>query len=560
MCASISRARRIFLTGFSGTGKSSVASLVAKDLGWTAVDTDDEIEAEAGKPVARVFAEDGEPRFRDMEAQAIARAATMDGVVVATGGGAVLSEANRRAMATGVVVCLEALPETILRRLREAPEPVSERPLLTGLDPLAKIITLKSSRAALYALADATVHTDTLSLEDVTREVVRAWRASGERGVWRDEERFRLPDPQAFSDAACVVRAASGSYPVFVGWGALAELGARMRALELEGRALVVSDESVLSAHGEAALSSLRAAGYEAEAFAFPAGEASKSLTTVETVYDWLVMQRAERRDTIVAFGGGVVGDLAGFVAATYLRGMPFVQAPTSLLAMVDASIGGKVAVDHREGKNLVGAFYHPKMVLQDTSLLATLPASVLREGFAEIVKHGFIRDGEMLDELESEAGALLSLDPDATTRLVRRNVWIKADVVSKDERDTGLRAILNYGHTVGHAIEAATGYGRVLHGEAIAVGMMAAVEIGERLGLTPPLVRERQRRLLERYGLPVRMPGVDADAVLGAIALDKKVAGKDVRWVLLRDVSEPVVRAGVPLDLVREVVAALVG
>lgn len=548
---------RIFLTGFSFTGKSTVARLVAQALGWRFVDTDDVVEAVAGKPVARIFGEDGEARFRDLELRAVADAAREPRVVVATGGGAPLADDNRRVMATGLVVCLEARPETILRRMREAGDADSERPLLAAADPLDRIVALQRERAPFYALADATVRTDVLTPSEVASAVLEAWRTLGPR-IEPDPGRLFPADPQAFAGAACVVRAASGAYPVFVGPGALARLGERMRALGLGGRAFVVSDETVLSFHGEAALAALRHAGYEADAFAFPAGEASKRLDTVETVYDWLVSRRAERGDVIVALGGGVVGDLAGFVAATFLRGMPLVQVPTTLLAMVDASIGGKVAVDHHEGKNLVGAFYQPRLVVEDVSLLATLPGRSLREGYAEVIKHGFIRDPALLDELDRHAPALLAAEPERTADVVTRNVRIKADVVSRDERDTGLRAILNYGHTVGHAIETATGYSRVLHGEAVAVGMMAAAEIGERMGLTPPAVRARQRALLERFGLPVRLSAVNVDAVLTAIALDKKIVEKRVRWVLLREIGEPTLRSDVPPALVRDVVAPL--
>lgn len=549
---------RIFLTGFSFTGKSTVGSLVAQELGWRHIDTDDAVQALAGKPIARIFDEDGEARFRELEARALAEAACQDRVVVSTGGGVPLAEENRRALASGLVVCLAARPETILRRLRAASDADSERPLLASPDPLARIVALQRERAPFYALADATVHTDVLMATEVAQAVVRAWRELAPK-LEADPGRFVLPDPQAFAGAACVVRAASGSYPVFVGVGELDRLGERMRALDLHGRAFVISDETVSSLHGERALAALRGAGFDADAFALPAGEASKRLETVEDVYDWLVARRADRADAIVALGGGVVGDLAGFVAATFLRGMPLVQVPTSLLAMVDASIGGKVAVDHREGKNLIGAFYQPRLVVEDVGLLKTLPERFLREGFAEVIKHGLIRDPAMLDELERRAGELLRAEPEVMADIVARNVRIKADVVSRDERDTGLRAILNYGHTVGHAIEAATGYTRVLHGEAIAVGMMAAAELGERVGLTPPHVRERQRALLEGFGLPLRLTGVNISAVMNAIALDKKVAAKRLRWVLLREVGEPVLRSDISPELVREVVAPLV-
>jgi 3-dehydroquinate synthase len=351
------------------------------------------------------------------------------------------------------------------------------------------------------------------------------------------------------------VSSASGSYAIHCRWGALDDLGALMREAGLGGAAYVISDDCVAPLHAERAATSLRAAGFEADVCRVAAGESSKSLETVRTVYDWLVERRAERGSVVVALGGGVIGDLAGFVAATYLRGVPFVQAPTSLLAMVDASIGGKVGVDHPRGKNLIGSFFPPRLVVQDTSLLATLPGRSLREGFAEVIKHGLIMDPPMLDLLEQDAERLLAVEPGVITQIVARNAALKASVVSEDEREGGLRTILNYGHTLGHAIEAVTGYRSVLHGEAISVGMMAAAEIGAQMGITPPDVGERQGRLFERYGLPLRTSGLDDHAILAAIALDKKVAAKKVRWVLLEDFGRPVLRDDVPEDVVRGVV-----
>jgi 3-dehydroquinate synthetase len=234
-----------------------------------------------------------------------------------------------------------------------------------------------------------------------------------------------------------------------------------------------------------------------------------------------------------------------------------FVQAPTSLLAMVDASIGGKVGVDHPSGKNLIGAFYPPRLVVQDTSLLTSLPERSFHEGFAEVIKHGLIMDAPMLDVLEEDAHRLLAVDPELTTAIVSRNAALKAGVVSADEREGGRRMILNYGHTAGHAIESVTGYARVRHGEAISAGMMVAAEIGRRVGVTPAAVGERQARIFERFGLPLRHPGLDVDAVMAAMSLDKKVASKKARWVLLEDFGRAVVQDDVPEDVVRDVLSA---
>jgi 3-dehydroquinate synthase len=354
------------------------------------------------------------------------------------------------------------------------------------------------------------------------------------------------------------VTAENGAYDIHCRWGALDDLGALLRDAGLGGHAFIITDEHVAAACGTRAQRVLHDAGVASSIFAVPPGESSKDLSLVSKLYDWLLDEHCERTSAVIALGGGVVGDLAGFVAATYLRGIPFVQAPTSLLAMVDASIGGKVAVDHPRGKNLIGAFYPPKFVVEDTSLLASLPPRSLREGFAEVIKHGFIMDPPLLAILERDADRLLAADPDLITEIVARNAALKAGVVSEDEREGGRRAILNYGHTVGHAIEAVCGYGDIRHGEAISAGMMAAAAIGERIGLTPPSIAERQARIFAQYGLPLRHPGLDVDAVLAATLHDKKVAGGRIRWVLLEAEGRPVLRDDVPANVVREAVEAV--
>ncbi|MCH8994665.1 MAG: bifunctional shikimate kinase/3-dehydroquinate synthase, partial [Chloroflexi bacterium] len=455
--------RRVFLTGFSGSGKSAVAALVADSLDWRALDTDSLIEETAGRSIPEIFERDGEPRFRELEREAVSKAAAQENVVVATGGGVVLAEENRRAMADGgLVVCLEARPETILERLRNTDgSPASERPLLQGEDPLARIVELKSRRQRFYALADLVIDTEGRTPQQVADAAVEAIRSPD---AWFSchPERLLLPEERAEPPPSEPIQVEAGSrrYPVIVEWGALDRLGELLHEAGLEGAAYVVSDSAVLPRHGDRALHSLREAGFQTDAFAIPTGEASKTLDTAKTVYDWLVSRRAERGHTLIALGGGVVGDLAGFVAATYLRGVPFVQAPTSLLAMVDAAIGGKVAVDHESGKNLIGAFYQPRLVVEDVSTLKTLPQRALVDGCAEVIKHAFILDPQLLGDLEERADDLLHLEPAFAVDIVRRNVAIKASVVAEDERDTGRRAILNYGHTIGHAIEAAAGYG----------------------------------------------------------------------------------------------------
>ena len=562
------RPRRIFLTGFSGSGKSAVAARVAAALGWRALDTDDIIEERSGRSIPDIFARDGEARFRELEAEALREAARQTEVVVATGGGIVQSTANRRLMAGGgFVVCLEGQPEVLWRRLRDAGGSATERPLLAGPDPLGRIRALKAQRQPFYALADCTIHTDSLNLSQVAEDVVHAWRRLSARAA-RDPDRLSgepvgtpAGEGAPTGRPACWVDAESARYPVHVEWGAMTRLGERLREAGLSGAAHVISDDHVWHHYGEAALASLRQAGFEADSYVVPAGEASKSLTTASHLYEWLASRRAERGHAVVALGGGMVGDLAGFTAATYLRGLPLVHVPTSLLAMVDASIGGKVAVNLSEAKNLVGAFYQPRLVVTDVSALTTLPARELTSGWAEVAKHALIMDADLLSTLETQVADLRRLEPGVTAAVVRRNVELKAQVVSEDERETtGRRTILNYGHTVAHGLEAASEYEALLHGEAVAVGMAAAAEIGQRLGVTPPALAERQAAVLASFGLPQEAPGIDPERVLAATALDKKVSGRAVRWVLLEDVGRPVLRDDVPDALVRQAVRRACG
>jgi 3-dehydroquinate synthase len=355
-----------------------------------------------------------------------------------------------------------------------------------------------------------------------------------------------------------------GQSEVVVGPGVLTEgLATELAALGLKGRVFVFSDDRVFPLHGERLLAAIRADGREASARVFPAGEPTKSLDTAFGAYDWLVERRAERGDAILALGGGVVGDLSGFVAATYLRGLPLVHAPTTLLAQIDSSIGGKAAVNHPRGKNLVGAFYPARLVLVDPRALLTLPRRDLASGWAEVVKTAMILDPEMLDLLVEQSRALLEPDLDPTTEVIRRSIQHKVDVVAEDPTERGRRVILNYGHTIAHALESATGYGQLLHGEAVAIGMRGAARISCRLGLLAESDAARQGVAVAAFGLPsrVRDLGVEpppSEAVLGAMLLDKKVQERAVRWVLLEGIGRTTVRSDVPASLVREVVEEL--
>jgi len=559
--------QNIFLVGFMASGKTRVGKELSRLTGLLFVDADDEIVARSGKPIHQIFQDSGEAAFRSLERSVIRDLCSGTGKIIAAGGGAFVDPDNRgRMLAGGRVFHLSARPETIHRRIIEPSTlpsaPVSRgertggtgepmRPLLAGGDPMARIRSLLADRAGAYAEAHQTIETDHLTPEQVARRIMELCQliTTGSGGGPMD-------DP----DLAAMVRHSGGSYPVIAGWGVQHGLGERLAALGVKSPAYIITDSKVMRPYGRRVQRSLHRSGIDAHCFIIPQGEPSKSFQLAQAIYDWLLERKAERGQAIIAVGGGVVGDLAGFVAATFLRGVPFIQVPTSMAAMVDASIGGKVAVNLPQAKNMVGAFYQPQGVFADVQVLSTLGKRELSEGWAEAIKHGFILDAGLVDVFEEHAEALMAVEPQITTEVIRRSMAIKADVVSRDERETlGIRIQLNYGHTIGHALESSTEYGRFLHGEGVSIGMMGAARIAVEMGLMPEAVLDRQRRLLERFNLPVRAADVSVDSVMQAMSLDKKVAGGSNRWVLLEDVGKAVVRNDVPAGLVAATVRELI-
>lgn len=342
------------------------------------------------------------------------------------------------------------------------------------------------------------------------------------------------------------------SYEILIGRNLGAELQNFIRETGFSEKALLISDTNVGKLYGENVLRSICEAGLSAELIMVPAGESSKSLQQAEQLYTAAIEHCLDRKSPIFALGGGVVGDLAGFIAATYMRGVPFVQIPTSLLAQVDSGVGGKVAVNHRLGKNLIGAFYQPKRVFMDMGTLDTLPVREIHTGLGEIVKYGVIYDADFFDFLEKNADKALSLEEMAVQHMVARSCEIKADVVSKDEKEGGLRRILNFGHTIAHAIEKETGYVRYNHGEAVAIGMIGAAYISREMGAARDEEVERLERLIKRMGLPMRAGGCTTDHMYRDIFHDKKTVGGRVNWVLMKEIGNVFVTDDVPEAVVR--------
>lgn len=322
-------------------------------------------------------------------------------------------------------------------------------------------------------------------------------------------------------------------YDICIGHGCLSDLGRRMTSLGFSSKAAIISNPTVAELYGSTTEQSLVHAGFESTLAFMGDGEEYKTLQTASDLWDMLLVERLDRKSPVVALGGGVVGDVAGFIAATYMRGIPYIQVPTTLLAQVDSSVGGKVGIDHKEGKNLIGSFYQPCLVWIDTRTLQTLPAREIRCGMAEVVKYGVIADADFFQFLEQEMEEIQNLNPETLSRVIYRCCQIKAEVVSQDETETGIRAILNFGHTIGHAIETLSDYQDLKHGEGVALGMLAETRLAMNRGICDREVYNRLLALLERIGLPVKIPPMDCSRLIHIMTVDKKSQQRTIRMVL---------------------------
>ncbi|MBL1211134.1 3-dehydroquinate synthase [Geminocystis sp. GBBB08] len=358
-------------------------------------------------------------------------------------------------------------------------------------------------------------------------------------------------------DSIISVPLPDNSYSIYVTDNGLSTIGEKAQQFNLGKKILVISNPEIFAYYGETTVKSLEDAGFTVNYHLIPAGENYKTLESISHIYDTTLKYRLERNSTMIALGGGVVGDMTGFASATWLRGINFIQIPTSLLAMVDASIGGKTGVNHPQGKNLIGAFYQPKFVLIDSSVLKTLPEREFKAGMAEVIKYGVIWDKTLFERLENENNlhSLNNLSTDLLNEILTRSCQAKADVVSQDEKEAGLRAILNYGHTIGHVIESLTYYQTFVHGEAVAIGMVAAGKIALKANLCSEEEVIRQEKLIAKAGLPTQIPHyLDLDDIIANLQTDKKVKAGKVRFILPQTIGQVIISDQISTDLLREV------
>jgi shikimate kinase/3-dehydroquinate synthase len=517
----------LFLYGMPGSGKSTVGKALADNLDLPFHDLDREIELSSGKPVWQIFADEGEDGFRRHETEALKRLIGQKPGVIALGGGSLLAAGNRAvAEGAGRVVVLDAPLPVMRARLQTDPQ---QRPLLAGeLD--TKLQTLLKDRSEHYRSFEN--HVDTGALETGRA----AWQVQVLTGL------FRVGGMEKSGGQAC-------AYDVRTSTGGLLEIGRELSEREISGPFALVTDENIGPLYAGRVLDSIRQSGNAIQSIHIPAGEDHKTIQTVNRLWDFFLTNQLDRRSTVIALGGGVVSDLAGFAAATYLRGIRWVSLPTTLLAMADASVGGKTGADLPQGKNLIGAFHAPAFVLADPDVLATLPEREFRGGLAEIIKHGLIADPLLFDACRELAGlSMEDIRKKPLTDIIRRAMAVKIRIIEQDPFEQDRRAVLNAGHTIGHAVELESGYA-LSHGEAVSIGLAVEAEMAEELGIARAGLAGELRTVLEGVGLPVHIPaGMDKEAVLAAVFRDKKRAGGGVRFALPVDIGQ--VRHGIHLSL----------
>jgi 3-dehydroquinate synthase len=544
----------IFLVGLMGSGKTTVGRALAKKLNKRFIDSDHEIEARTGASIPLIFEIEGEESFRQREAEVIRDLTAQQDIVLATGGGAILNADSRACLKSrGIVVYLHASINSILQRTSHD----KNRPLLQTADPRARIEELSRQREPYYQeVAHITIETGRpnvqLLVQIILNQLELLTSAPPDSAPLNPDMSTQQPAPITLP-----VDLGDRSYTIAIGRSLISDPG-RIAQHVAGQRVAIVTNTVVGPLYLDQLTQTLAAAGKQVIPIVLPDGEEEKNWANLMRIFDVLLAEKCDRKTTLIALGGGVVGDMAGFAAATYMRGVPFIQVPTTLLAQVDSSVGGKTGINHPLGKNMIGAFYQPQAVIADTATLDTLPPRELSAGLAEVIKHGAIIDAGFFDWIEANIGKLVARDAQALAYAIRRSCEIKADVVRQDEREGGLRAILNFGHTFGHAIEAGLGYGKWLHGEAVGCGMVMAADLSHRLGFIDAHAKARIGALVKAAGLPTVAPDLGAGRWLELMQVDKKNEGGQIKFILVKPLGTPIVMT-VPRDALLATIGACV-
>ena len=523
----------VYLIGFSGTGKSSVARLIAQALRWSFIDMDEEIESSCGKSISEIFQTKGEKWFRDEESKLLNNISVKNKHIISTGGGVPVKDQNMNLMLkTGYVICLDASVDQIVARLSilaGKDNKLSDRPKITNLS-IEDISNFKSERANIYSMANFTINTNHLTVEQVTNELLKS--------INKFLNKLNVIEWQKIDDFCTSVENINNIYPVYVGSDLYEKLPQMLKPFLIKHKVFLLADDgSKLYMRKIQKVFELNK--IKTTTLVLNSGEQSKSLENTSSIYEWLSSEHADRDDILLGIGGGMVGDISGYVAATYMRGIKFVLIPTTLLSQVDSSVGGKTGVNHTLGKNMIGAFHQPRAVIIDVDTLDTLPIREFSAGMAEVIKYGLLTNIDFLSDLEKNIDSikrgLHQEDKGLLIDAIYRSCSYKAEIVSVDEFESGVRRLLNLGHTFGHSIENVLGYGTYLHGEAVAIGMCMAARLSQLEGNLSAGDVERVKSILTLAGLPCSIGkyNITATQLYKAMLLDKKVNDGNIRLVL---------------------------
>ena len=540
----------IILVGMMGAGKTTIGKALANSLGKEFIDSDHEIQDRTGVKIPVIFEIEGEAGFRKRESEVLAELVKKSNMVLATGGGAVLSRENRQILRRGgIVIYLRASVNDLYRRTRYD----KNRPLLQTQNLFARLNELYVQRDVLYReAAHVIIDSGKQGVRFLVQKLINKLISIDFNTIMQNNNKNAMQTITVDFTPSSEKR----SYPIHIGHGILQQVDLIVSCLP-QKRVAIVSNTTIAPLYLDNLRAALEKQGVITVSIILPDGEAHKNWETLNLIFDALLKNHCERNTAILALGGGVIGDLTGFAAATYLRGVPFIQIPTTLLAQVDSSVGGKTGINHPLGKNMIGAFYQPRMVLADSATLNTLPDRELRAGLAEIIKYGLIRDPAFFDWLERNIHRLLARDPVTLNEAIQRSCENKAEIVAADEKEEGVRALLNLGHTFGHAIENGMGYGGWLHGEAVAAGIVLAADLSRRMKLISEADVSRIRKIFLQAGLPVVAPRMPPEKYLQLMMLDKKVDAGRARFIVLNRIGEAVMRADISPAILNETILA---